>query len=265
MDKTLRLPTLPATHQRALAMLSNHNASIAELAAVMESDPALTAAVLRAANSAAHAPLSPITTANDAIVRVGLLLTRRIVAGAALGKSFESLGRSGIDTDELWRYVVACALLADATAWTDGPRTEAFTAGLLHPIGRLAMGAQEPERYRHVMELVRDGVEPTEAERRVFGFDYVKWGVQVATEWDFPPQVVDAIAGQVTGEGSPLSWVVWNARRIARSLGIGDGVTPAIKPTFANDTDDADIVNSIGGPDGLKSRIEWYRGAITVA
>ena len=229
-------------------MLSNHDASIAELAAVLESDPALTAAVLRAANSAALAPLSPISTANNAIVRVGLLTTRRIVAGAALGKSFESLERSGIDTDELWRCVVACALLADATAWTDGPRTQAFTAGLLHPIGRLAMGAQDPERYRQVMELVSDGVEPTAAERQVFGFDYVGWGVQVAAEWDFPPQVIEAIAGQITGEGSPLSWVVWNARRIVRSLGIGDGVSPPIEPTLADDTDDADIVNSIGGP-----------------
>ena len=265
MDKTLQLPTLPVAHQRALAMLSNHDASISELAAVMESDPALTAAVLRAANSAALAPLSPISTANDAIVRVGLLATRHIVASAALGKSFKSLGRSGIDTDELWRYVVACALLADATAWTDGPRTEAFTAGLLHPIGRLAMGAQDPERYLQVMELVSDGVEPTEAERQVFGFDYVGWGIRVATEWDFPPPVIEAIAGQITGEGGPLSWVVCNARRIARRLGIGDGVSPAIESTFADDTDDADIVNSIGGPDGLNSRIEWYRGAITAA
>ncbi len=77
--------------------------------------------------------------------------------------------------------------------------------------------------------------------------------------------MVDAIAGQITGEGSPLSWVVWNARRIARSLGIGDGVSPALERTFTDGTDDADIVNSIGGPDGLQSRIEWYRGAMAAA
>ena len=116
------LPTLPAAHTQALAMMSCHDAGAAEIAGIVEGDPVLTASVLRASNSAAYAPLSPIRTANDAIVRIGLSMTRRIVAGAALGSAFSNLSRSGMDVDELWRHVVACALLADATAWADGPR-----------------------------------------------------------------------------------------------------------------------------------------------
>lgn len=265
MSVAVDLPTLPAAHTRALAMMSRHDAGAAEIAAIVEGDPALTASVLRASNSAAFAPLSPIRTANNAIVRIGLAMTRRIVAGAALGSAFSNLSRSGMDVDELWRHVIACALLADATAWADGPRTEAFTAGILHDIGRLAMAAGQPEQYAQVVELVRAGLAAEEAEQQVFGVDHIEWGVEVGKTWDFPPDVVEAIAEHHDGGGSPLTWVTWNGRRVAWSLGIGDGLVVPDDVSFDPDSDDAGIVDAAGGAEDFASQIEWYRGAFSAA
>ena len=265
MSVAVDLPTLPAAHTRALAMMSRHDAGAAEIAAIVEGDPALTSSVLRASNSAAYAPLSPIRTANNAIVRIGLAMTRRIVAGAALGSAFSNLSRSGLDVDELWRHVVACALLADATAWADGPRTEAFTAGILHDIGRLAMAAAQPEQYAQVVDLVRAGLPAEEAERQVFGVDHIEWGVKVGKTWDFPPDVVEAIAEHHDGGGNPLTWVTWNGRRVSWSLGIGDGLAVPDEVSFDPDSEDAGIVDAAGGAEDFASQIDWYREAFSAA
>ena len=261
----LELPTMPVAHAQALAMLARHDAAAADLAAIVEGDPALTASVLRAANSAASAPLAPLRTANDAIVRIGLSTTRRIVAGAALGRSFTDLGRSALDVDELWRHVVACALLADATAWADGPRTEAFTAGLLHDVGRLAMAAQDPERYTTVVARVRAGEDACAVESAAFGVDHVAWGTEIGAAWGFPDDVAEAIADHHDGGNGALSWVTWNGRRIAGGLGIGDGMLPPDDPETGPGPEDVAIAEAAGGTEGLNSQIEWYRGAFTAA
>lgn len=259
------LPSLPIAHQRAMSLLSRQDANLAEIGAIAEADPGLTASLLRASNSAAYAPLKRIGTAHQAIVRIGTEMTRRIVATAALSGSFAAVKRAGIDANELWRFAVATGLLADASAWADGPRTEAFTAGLLHPIGRMALAAGEPDRYRAVVELVGRGINPLEAESMVFGHDSVEWGVQVATAWDFPPQIVAAIRDCHEENSGGLGWVVWNARRIAWSLGYGDGLERPDDVTFDPKSEDASILAGLDGPEGLETQIKWYSGAITSA
>src|SRR5690349_20521932 len=121
------LPPLPATQARAFSLVANENVSFRELAKVIEADPALTAAILRAANSAHSAPLSRIESAEQRLVRSGTEHTRRIVAGAILSGNLAGLRRSGIDMDEMWRHLVSCALLADITAWGELRRSAAFT------------------------------------------------------------------------------------------------------------------------------------------
>ena len=131
------IPALPIAHGRALALLAQRDVEIARLAEVIESDPALTAAVLRAANSAISSPAQWITTAREAVVRIGLDTTFNIVSGMIVNSAFGDLQRAGLDAGELWRHLIATALLADAAASAAGERTEAFTAGLLHDVGRL--------------------------------------------------------------------------------------------------------------------------------
>jgi HD-like signal output (HDOD) protein len=259
------LPSLPIAHQRALALLSNPNAELSEIGAILEADPGLTAALLRASNSAAYAPLKRIGTAHQAMVRIGTEMTRRIVATAALSDSFSAVKRAGIDANELWRFAVAAGLLADASAWADGPRTEAFTAGLLHPIGRLALAAAHPDKYRTVVQLVGGGLPAFEAESDVFGLDSGEWGVQVALAWDFPPQIVAAIGSCYSEAPSGLGWVVANARRLAWSLGYGNGLERPIAVTFEPRSDDGTILASLNGPEGLESQIRWYAGSMVAA
>jgi HD-like signal output (HDOD) protein len=262
---TLDLPALPVAHFRAMTLLSERDASIRDVASIVEGDPGLTAAVIRAANSAAYAPMSRIGSASQAIVRVGLATTQRIVASAAVSRAFQNLYLSGLNPDELWSHTVAAAILADASAGEDPHRADAFTAGLLLQVGRLAMAISQPERYRRVVELVSRKLRPLDAETEVFGFDSIEWGVQLTRAWDFPDGVVNAIRDQLTGHGSPLAAPVYQARCIARALGYGDGLEAPAEPTFDSESDDARILAPMGGENGLRAQIEWYRGALAAA
>jgi putative nucleotidyltransferase with HDIG domain len=126
-----------------------------------------------------------------------------------------------------------------------GEHSEAFTAGLLHDIGRLAMATQDPDRYSIVVAMARSGIDTITAERKVFGLGHVEWGGAVAREWQFPEDVTLAITDHHQGVAGRLSVAVSVARRAAASLGIGDGVAgPEPPPGNAKAADDDIIENA---------------------
>ena len=259
-DLNLELPTLPAPRARALLLLTDDRSELRAIAETIESDPALTIAVLQAANSAASASRLRIQTAQAAVVRLGLGPTRRIVTGAVVGDTFRDLERAQIDVDAMWRYLVATALIADATAGSRGG--SAFTAGLLHDVGRLAMAAADADRYGDVVTQARAGLDVLTAERELFGEDHTTFGYRIADDWLFPDDVAEVVLDHHRGEATPLSTAVFQARRIARALGLGNGVETLTDPHLDPDSEDAAIVRRLHGPRALVARIEWYRGAM---
>lgn len=261
----LDLPLLPGTQARALAMVGQGDVGFKELATVVETDPALTAAVLRAANSAMSSPMGRIETAEQGLVRIGIERTRRIIAGAIISGNMSGLRRANLDTGELWKHLVACALIADVTAWGEVRRSASFTAGLLHDIGRLAMAHVLPEQYSEVVALVRGGADAVEAEQRVFGMDHIEVGIDVAKAWSIPDDITEAVGDHHNGALGALSWVTWNSRRIAWSLGIGDGVERPEGYTLDPQSEDAEIVTALGGTQRLLATVAWYTGAMTGA
>ncbi len=260
------LPPLPGSQVRALAIVGRAEVDFRELAKVVESDPSLTAAVLRAANSAMSSPLGRIETADQGLVRIGVERARRIIAGAIVSGNTSGLRRANLDVNELWRHLVACALIADVAAWGEVRRSASFTTGLLHDIGRLGMAHVLPTRYAEVVSLVRGGADVIEAELHVFGVDHVTVGAEIAHAWSIPDDIAEAI-GDHHHQGAPgaLTWVTWKSRQIVASLGIGDGVVRGAEPAAELDPEDAKIIATLGGAERLESMIGWYTGAMNVA
>ena len=141
------LPSLPPAKAQAIALLANEHADPADLADTISLDPSLSASVLRGANSASSAPVSPVTSVEVAVVGLGVVEVRRIVAAAVLGQGFGGLERSDVDVDEMWRHVIVTALLAERLVAKEQAR-QAFTAGILHDLGRLVMIASTQRRTR---------------------------------------------------------------------------------------------------------------------
>ena len=259
----IEVPPLPVAHARAMRLIHVPDPSVRELEGIVELDPRLTAAVLRMANSAASAPLQRVETAHSAIVRIGTAATRRITIAAALDSSFPKLWKSGLNVDELWRHLVACAIFADQyTGHGPAEHSEAFTAGLLHDIGRLALASQDPERYAVVVAMARNGQDAISAERKVFGMGHVEWGGAVAREWQFPDDVTVAITDHHNGIAGRLSVAVSAARRATAAMGIGDGVSgPEPPPGQLQVADEAIIENAESVLRELNSYVRAVRAA----
>ncbi|RLT28438.1 MAG: HDOD domain-containing protein [Chloroflexi bacterium] len=265
MGQVFDLPPLPGTQARAFGLVIRADATFKDLASVIEVDPALTGAILRAANSASSSPIARIDVAERALIRIGMERTKRIIAGAIVSGNSSQLRRVGIDMDEFWRHLIACALLADTTAFGGDHRTVGFTAGLMHDIGRIAMAHSFPGQYAEVVQLVRSGMDACAAEEQIFGTTHTVVGAEVAQAWGLGDDLVEAISDHHYGALGTLSWLIWNSRRLSWSLGIGDGLETPEAVTFDPNGEDSEIVRALGGVEGFENQINWFMGAIAVA
>ena len=107
---------------------------------------------------------------------------------------------------------------------------EAFTAGVLHNIGRLAMDQQRPQELRRCIEVAQQrGWTIAQAERQVIGYTDAEVGGALALHWNFPPALADAVARHnldvnALPDPESLAAFVIRARLFARASGLTDGV-----------------------------------------
>lgn len=249
----MTIPVLPVARLRALRLLATAEPAVEDLEMLVNADPALLAAALRAANSAHSAPAKRVRTAREAIVRLGTRDTRHIVLAATLETAFDNLVHAGLDLQELWRHVIGCAIVADDIATAGAGSSAAFTAGLLHDVGRLAMADQDPRRYACVVAAARGGLTALEAERRTFGLTHIEWGQAVARAWGLSEELVEAIGGHHAGGDSELATLLVEVRERLAAAGIGDGVVPAAEER---------LEVPAGPADALLRDIAYYSSAL---
>ncbi|HUW36838.1 MAG TPA: HDOD domain-containing protein [Rhodocyclaceae bacterium] len=190
-----RLPALPEVVQGLMDYLQRPEVDVAQVAHKIARDPALAARLLRVANSSFYGLQGQVATIHDALVVLGLRAVCTLVTGAALASHLQTLA-AGRDQRAFWSHSAGTALCARALARERGANAEnAFTAGLLHDIGRLILAARHPEAHHRVEahRALRDCY-PIEAEREVLGFDHAQIGSALAARWKFPAEITAAIA-----------------------------------------------------------------------
>ena len=190
------LPSLPAVVMELLGSIDQDDIDIASLAKKVANDPALTAKTLRLTNSSAFGLQVKATTIQQAMTFLGFQTTRNLITAAALTGCFPEGRCPGFNDKAFWRHSIATAACARVLARRVRFNPDyAFTAGLLHDIGRLVLVARFPDRYQAVLSL-RDkkDSELIDAERELLGIDHVDAGVALAAHWNFSDTMRQAIA-----------------------------------------------------------------------
>lgn len=197
------LPALPAAVATALRVLQHEGSSTAACADALGSDPALVARVLRLANAAAYGRSGHIGTVHDAISLLGRRTVAAVLTAAAVAASVDGAACRGFDQHAFWREAVACGIAAQTLAAEVGADSGlAFTAGLLHDLGRLVLVRQLPQAMAQAMDWARLHDLPLHvAEHEVLGIDHAEAGALVARHWQFPPVLVAAIASHHAADG----------------------------------------------------------------
>jgi len=196
------LPSLPAVVMELLGSIEEEDLDIAVLSKKVASDPALMAKTLRLANSSAYGLQVKATTIQQATTFLGFEAMRKLIIAAALTGCFPAGRCPGFNDRAFWRHSIATAACARVLARRLRFNPDyAFTAGLLHGIGRLVLVSRFPERYQAVLSL-RDkrDCELMDAERALLGLDHVEAGVALAEYWNFSDTMRQAIAYHRTPE-----------------------------------------------------------------
>jgi HD-like signal output (HDOD) protein len=192
----LRLPPFPQVALQVLQLANNENVQLHQLSELISSDPAFASEVLTIANSLLYAPRFPANNVLQAIAVLGannlqgLCLT--VGVRAYMGKALNCPVMRGI-----WRHNLACALIADQVASVGFmDRDVAYTSGVMHDIGRLALAVIRPKEYTLLLQN-HNGAPASilRAEHELFGWDHCEAGRQLIVDWKLPSEF-EAIAAE---------------------------------------------------------------------
>jgi HD-like signal output (HDOD) protein len=199
VGKVKGLPPYPGVVTEVEAEFSKPEPSLQLAAAIIERDPALSAGILRLANSALRRGRSEISSVAQAAIRLGLRETRRVLLSAAFVQKWPKA--PGIDQQAFWRHALTVGLTATrlSTHRTDaappGLEESCFAAGLLHDLGSLVLAHTYPEHYSQLLAQVAEGGTSLDAlELSTWGIEHGEVGELLATRWQLPDPLRAAIS-----------------------------------------------------------------------
>ena len=227
------LVTLPDVAMRIARMVNDPNSSAADIGREVSKDPALTARLLRIANSPALGQNGKIATISRAITLLGVRQVRDLTVGLTAVRTFDGIGNELVTMASFWRHSVLCAVAATQIAERrKGSRDDSpFIAGLLHDIGQLVLYSRAPELARRALLMSVDDPDDLGlyvCEREVMGFDHAAVGVALARNWGLPLALQECIEFHHEPERAPSHPLeaatihVANSVAVLAEIGSGD-------------------------------------------
>lgn len=192
------LISFPEVCIRINTMVNDPGVSATDIGEVIQQDPALTARLLKIANSPLYGFASEIDTVSRAVAVLGNKEIRDLAFATSAIKAFNV--KPGLDTiEKLWSHNIycttACRLLAETS--TRGRTESIFIAGLLHDIGRLLFLSLLPEdSVSAIQRLSATGHGESNlilAEREVIGFDHTEAGGELILQWNLPDSLYECV------------------------------------------------------------------------
>lgn len=250
-ERIIVLPTLPIVITKLIELVSNPKTSAGDLGNLISSDQALSAKILKVANSAFYGFPRRIATVKHAVVVLGFEAVKNIALSVALLERFPEGGSHELFDQQLfWTHAIGCGAASRLLARRLRYRleAEAFVAGILHDIGKLIFVEYFRERFLNAVRLARsENLYIARAEEMVLGVSHAEVGGWLAEKWNLPKQLVQVISqhhGPFSDGGDPevdgripeLTLIVHGANALCRARGIGnsgDDRGPALDPKAA--------------------------------
>ena len=190
--ESVKLPAMPEVAHALIKVLNDEDAGVPEVTKVIAQDPALSAKILRLANSAEFSLPRGVSTVRDAVSMVGMYKVSTMALGACLNDACPAV--PGLDRKEFWRSNTACAGYAQWLAGgLDMDAQVAWLTGLMLRLGQLLIGQTDPAAFQKIEALPRTPGERWARERTLVGFSEGQITAEMAHRWNFPMQIVQAL------------------------------------------------------------------------
>jgi len=189
-----RLPALPTVSARLLGMMGRTDVNLKEVSNLIASDAALTGELLRMSNSAMFGARTEVRSILQALAVLGLEKVKGLACTVAL-RSYLGNALQIPALKRCWRHNLATAVVASEIAdWARQDSGEAYTAGILHDIGRLGLIAVDPAKYLQIIDnAAYHGGSLCQHEIDAYGLDHAVAGEWLASSWGLPKLICTAI------------------------------------------------------------------------
>ena len=227
-----QLPPIPGVAVRIMELVADPEFSTDELVATVNTDPVLTGKVLRICNSSLYGLPREIKTPGEAVAYLGTRTLVNLAISSCVAAYYDGKDEGYfLAKGELWKQSVACGVTAQKIAMKarSEARNMAFTAGVLHNIGKVAMAEFLPDKADEFKrKLGAEEKDFTLVEQEILGLDHAEAGGIVADRWQLPELLTDAIryhhSPQDIENGTELTSLIHIADCLVMDLGIGTGI-----------------------------------------
>lgn len=212
-----RLPVFPRAAREVVRQVANPEVGPRELEEVASLDPVLAGRLIQTANSAYYSPRQPIGSIFHAVSYIGTETARRVLLAAAIRGNFSSP-----QAHRIWNHSLDVAQIAELLAMRATVKVEpaqAFLAGLIHDLGRLAFAMMPVAFQERFQRLTDSGCPLVEVEMCLSGRSHAELGAETLTQWKFPLEIVEAVRWHHRPERSslPLASLLYLAEFVAES------------------------------------------------
>jgi HD-like signal output (HDOD) protein len=237
VESIKRLEPLPQVAIKVLELARHRDTGPRDLAAVIETDPAITARVLKLCNSAYYGFQRRIASLDEASTMLGTTTLTSLVLTSCTARYFRGTRGADPAREALWERSIHHALTAGTLAQLRGnvDRQRAYTAGLLMDIGELVL-LSFTDGLEEVAAAVADGDVRLAAEERVFGLHHAEIGARLLENWNLPDPLIDAVRNhhrpRAAAVDQALCGVAHMAESVTEALASGQGLA-SLAPDLA--------------------------------
>jgi len=192
----VKIPSLPEAAVQLVALCHDDQVGAAEIVRIVELDPALSARLLKMANSSYYGQQHRVSTLSRAAVVLGNEQLKSVALGFYLAGGWRAMGHAGFDLHEFWRdsIVRGCLCRQLARSMELHPAEQAFLVGILGDLGTLILLTRFGSAYLAVCNEGRDDfVRRRQVEQSAFGTDHAELAGALAIRWNFPDLLVSAM------------------------------------------------------------------------
>lgn len=224
------IPSLVAF--QILKVIEDENHSLKDVVKIVENDASLTSEVLKMANSAAYYRGQPVTTVNRSVLLMGEMMVVGVAICASTSIVFHSpLEGYESEAGEMWEHSLRSAIAAREISTflkKKVPSGLAFTAGLLHDIGKSVISEFLVGKSQEMTDMTTNGLDYLEAEKKILGTDHPTVGCSLAQHWGLPEALCVAIRdhhhpSDTVEEYKPLVYTVHLGEIFSMMAGMGTG------------------------------------------
>ncbi|RMD81172.1 MAG: HDOD domain-containing protein [Lentisphaerae bacterium] len=198
LQKITEVPALPTAATQVLQAIQDPDVDITKLVRIIELDQSLTSNLLKLVNSALFSAGRKIGSVKEAVTRLGLRQISRLVVASAIAPmtNIEIVGYD-LEPGLLWRHSIRVAFavnhLSDILSFPHDD--EAFTAGILHDIGKIILGTFLQINAQKIIEhAYGEIISFDQAERELLGIDHAETGAALLRHWQIPESIVKPVA-----------------------------------------------------------------------